>query len=62
MLKMVLEGRLLSRRRKVRPRTRWLDNVVMGVRGLGGRLEDRAGWSRGVKVTKGHQGLYCCCC
>jgi hypothetical protein len=40
MPKIMFQGRLFSRRRKGRPRTRWLHNVVMGVRGWRGRVGD----------------------
>ena len=62
MPKRMLKGILLSRRRKERPRTRWLDKVVtdlvvMGVIGWRGRGEDRVGGRRVVKEAKAHQGL-----
>jgi hypothetical protein len=62
MPKRMLKGTLFSRRRKGRPRTRWLDNVVMvlvvtGGRGWRGRAADRVGWTRVVKEAKAHQGL-----
>jgi hypothetical protein len=57
MLKWMLKGRLFCRRRNGRPRTRWLDSVVMGVRGWRGGAEDRVGWRRVVKEAKAHQEL-----
>ena len=54
MPKRMWKGRLFCRRRKGRPRKRWLDNVVMEVRGWRERVEDRAGWSRVVQEGKAH--------
>ena len=52
MPKRMLKGRLFSRRRKGRPRTRWLDSVVMDLMVMVVR-----GWRRLVKEAKAHQGL-----
>ena len=60
MTKSMFKKRLLSKRRKKRPRTRWMDNVLMGVRGWRGRVEDRGGWRRVVKEVKAHQELQIC--
>jgi hypothetical protein len=57
MPKRMLKGRLFSRRRKGRPGIRWLDNVVLRIRGWKGRIEDRAGWRRVVKEAKADEGL-----
>ena len=62
MPKRMLKGILLARRRKERPRTRWLDKVVtdlvvMGVIGWRGRGEDIVGGRGVVKEAKAHQGL-----
>jgi hypothetical protein len=54
MPKRMLKGRLLYRRRKERPRTRWLDSVMMEARGRRGRVQDRAPWRRVVKEAKAH--------
>jgi hypothetical protein len=57
----MLKGRLFSRRkegRKEQTRTRYLDNVVMGVRGWRRSVEGRAGWRRIVKEVKAHKGLW----
>jgi len=45
----MLKKRVFSRKRKGRPHTRWLDNVMIGVTGWGGRVEDRAGWRKSIK-------------
>lgn len=44
MSKRMLRERLFFRRGKRRPRKRWLDNVVMGVRAWKGNVEDTAAW------------------
>jgi hypothetical protein len=58
--KSMFKGRLLSKRRKERPRTRWVDNVLMGLRSWRGRVEDRGGWRTVVKEVKAHQELQIC--
>jgi hypothetical protein len=55
--KMMLKQRLVSRTRKGQPCTRWLDSVVMVVRGWRRRGEDRVGCRRVMKEAKAHQGL-----
>jgi hypothetical protein len=50
-----VEGEIIVQK-KGRPRTRWLDNVVTGVRGWRRTVEDRAGWRRVVKDAKAHEG------
>jgi hypothetical protein len=62
MPKRMLKGKLFYGRRKGPAHTRWLDNVVMAVRGWRGRIVDAVGWSRVVNEVKVHQGLQCCCC
>ena len=49
MTKRMLKKRLLSRRRKGRPHIRRLDNVMIGVTGWRGRVEDRASWRKSTK-------------
>jgi hypothetical protein len=48
---------LILQKKKGRSRTRWLDNVVTGVTGWTGRVEDRVGSMGVVKEAKAHQGL-----
>lgn len=55
----MLKENLFSTRRQGRQYTRWLDNVLIGlvvkeVRGWGGRVQDRIGRRRVVKVDRGH--------
>jgi hypothetical protein len=62
MPKRMLKGRLFSRRRKGRLRTRCVDIVVtdlvvMGVRDWRGIVEDRVGWRRIMKEANAYQGL-----
>jgi hypothetical protein len=55
--KSTFKNRLLSRRRKGWPCTRWLDSVVMGVRGLRGKTENRVGCRKVVEKAKAHYEL-----
>jgi hypothetical protein len=57
MLGRILKVRLFPKRGSGQPCTRWLDNVVMWVRGWRGRVEDRDSWRRVVKEAKAHQWL-----
>ena len=60
--KRMLRGRLYNRRRRGRPRNRWMDEVsrdlgTMGIRGWRTRTEDRASWRNVVQEAKAHPGL-----
>jgi GTP1/Obg family GTP-binding protein len=62
MLKRMLKGRLYSKRRKGRPRMRWLDNVEsdlkkMEVKGWKEKMRDREQWRLVVEEAKVHPGL-----
>jgi GTP1/Obg family GTP-binding protein len=61
MPKRMLKGRLYSKRRKGRPRMRWLDNVEsdlkkIEVKGWKEKMRDREQW-RLVEEAKAHPGL-----
>ncbi|PSN51577.1 hypothetical protein C0J52_17885, partial [Blattella germanica] len=58
----VHKAKIYSVRRKGRPRTRWIDDVMEDIRimKIGGwreKINDRGGWSRIVKEAKAHIGL-----
>ena len=57
----MMEGRLCIRRRKGRPRLRWMDDVadlrVMKIRQWTEKAEDREQWRLVVKEAKAHPGL-----
>jgi hypothetical protein len=58
----MLRGRLHSRRKKGRPRKRWMDSVitdlgVMGVRGWRSKAADRESGRGVVQTAKAHHGL-----
>jgi hypothetical protein len=60
----MLKGRLYSKRRKGRPRMRWLDNVEndlkkMEVKGWKEKMRDRGQWRLVVEEAKAHPGLPC---
>jgi hypothetical protein len=59
--KRMLKGRLYSKRRKGRPRMRWLDNVESDlkkeVKGWNEKLRDREQWRLVVEEAKAHPGL-----
>jgi hypothetical protein len=64
MPKRILKGRLYSKRRKRRPRMRWLDNVEsdlkkMKVKGWKEKekMRNREQWRLVVEETKTHPGL-----
>jgi hypothetical protein len=57
-----LKGRLYSKRRKGRPRMRWLDDVQsdfkkMEVKGWKEKMRDREQWRQVVEEAKAHPGL-----
>jgi hypothetical protein len=63
MPKRTLKGRLDNRRRRGRPRMRWMDSVIadlatMGIRGWRTNVSDRDAWRTVVNAAKTHQGLY----
>jgi hypothetical protein len=58
----MLRGSLYSKRRKGRPRLRWLDDVEsdlkkMKVKGWKEKIRNREQWRLVVKETKAHPGL-----
>jgi hypothetical protein len=60
--KRMLKGRLYSKRRKGRPRMRWLDDVEsdlkkMEVKGWKEKMRDREQWRLVVEEAKAHPGL-----
>jgi hypothetical protein len=61
MPKRMLKGRLCSKRRKGRPRMRWLDDVEsdlkMTVKEWKERVRNREQWRLVVKEAKAHPGL-----
>jgi hypothetical protein len=62
MPKRILKGRLDNRRRRGRPRMRWMDSVIadlatMGIRGWRTKVADRGAWRTVVNDAKTHQGL-----
>jgi hypothetical protein len=62
MLKRMIKGKLYSKRRKGRPRMRWLDNVEsdlkkMKVKGWKEQMRDREQWRVVVEQAKAHPGL-----
>jgi hypothetical protein len=62
MPKRMLKGRLYSRRRKGRPRLRWLDDVEsdlkkMEVKGWKEKMRDGQQWRLVVEEAKAHPGL-----
>jgi hypothetical protein len=64
MPKRMLKGRLYSKRRKGRPRMRWLDDVEsdlkkMEVKGWKEKMRDREQWRLVVEEAKAYPGLQC---
>jgi hypothetical protein len=62
MPKRMLKGRLYSKRRKGRPRKRWLDDVEsdlmkMKVKGWKEKMRNREEWRLVVEEAKAHPGL-----
>jgi hypothetical protein len=62
MEKRMLNGRLYSKRRKGRPKMRWLDDVEsdlkkMEVKGWDEKMRDREQWRQVVEEAKAHPGL-----
>jgi hypothetical protein len=60
--KRMLKGRLYSKRRKGRPRMRWLDNVEsnlkkMKVEGGKEKMRNREEWKLVIEEAKAHPGL-----
>jgi hypothetical protein len=58
----ILKGRLDNRRRRGRPRMRWMDSVIadlatMEIRGWRTKVADREAWRTIVNGAKTHQGL-----
>jgi hypothetical protein len=58
----MLKGRLYSKRRKGRPRLRWLDGVEsdlkkMKVKGWNEKMRNREQWCLVVNEAKAHPGL-----
>jgi hypothetical protein len=62
MPKRIPTGKLDNRRRRGRPRMRWMDSVnadraTMGIRGWRTKVVDRDAWRTVVIEAKTHQGL-----
>jgi hypothetical protein len=62
MPKRILKGRLDNRRRRGRPRMRWMDSVIadlatMGIGEWRTKVADRDAWRTVVNEAKIHQGV-----
>jgi hypothetical protein len=55
--KRMLKGKLYSKRRKGRPRIRWLDDVQSDLKGWIEKMRNRKQWRLVVDEAKAHPGL-----
>jgi len=57
----IMEGRLFIGRRKLRPRLRWMDNVVADLKVMKikqwKKMKDREKWRLVIEKAKAHPGL-----
>jgi hypothetical protein len=62
MSKRVMGQKMYTKRRRGRPKVRWLDNVqedlrAMGIEGWRGKAQDRDLWRQIAQEAKAHEGL-----
>ena len=62
MSKKVMREKIYTKRRRSRPKVRWLDDVqedlgAMGILGWRGKDQDRDVWTRIAQEAKAHEGL-----
>jgi hypothetical protein len=62
MPKRVMREKICTRRKRGRPKARWLDDVQeglreMGIKGWRRKAQDRDQWRRTAQETKAHVGL-----
>jgi hypothetical protein len=58
----VMTEKIYTRKKRVRPKVRWLDDVQedlreMGIEGWRGKAQDRDQWRRRAQKVKVHEGL-----
>jgi transcription termination factor 2 len=63
MPKTVMREKIYTRRRRGRPKVRWLDDIQedlreMGIEGWRRKAQDRDLWRRIAQEAKAHEGLY----